>query len=119
MAARKLAPTLQQELLGERPYVLNPLFQTVQRLFVSVPGEEPDLTASNLAENNTLLGGVFAEKSIGWMERKKYFASEKHGRRTRTPHAATPASFPQLFAPARHVPCARAVAWPPSPDRLH
>ena len=48
---RKLAPTLVEDVLGSRPYMLNPLFQTIQLLDVSPPGEEPQITSHSLPEN--------------------------------------------------------------------
>ena len=75
---RAIAPTASIDLLGDQPSILNPLFQTVQRLHVAVPGEEPDITAP-LTEQTTLLGGVFAERGVAWERRKKMFASRSTG----------------------------------------
>jgi hypothetical protein len=83
--ARKLAPTLAEDVLGQRPYVLNPLFQTIQLLNVALPGEEPSITG-HLSESTRLLGGIFAQRSLDRLERKKYFASAKNGAR----HMLTP-----------------------------
>jgi len=76
---RRLAPTLIEDILGARPYILNPLFQTIQILHVAPPGDEPPLTSPSLAECTHLLGGVFADKSVSRLERKKYFASPSNG----------------------------------------
>ena len=83
---RKLAPTLRADILGERPYVLNPLFQTVQILDVSKPGDEPSITARSLVENTTLLGGAFATRAIERDERKEFFADVSNGAK----HALSP-----------------------------
>ena len=76
--AHALAPTLTEDVLGKRPYLLNPMFQTIQVLHVAKPGEEPPITAI-LQESTALLGGVFAERAVAAGERKKYFASLSHG----------------------------------------
>ncbi|KAJ1639572.1 hypothetical protein T492DRAFT_87212 [Pavlovales sp. CCMP2436] len=70
---RTLAPTLVEDVLGERPYFLNPLCQTIQVMSVSMPGSEPPMTEA-LQENNSKLGGVFAEKRCDRIRRKNYFA---------------------------------------------
>ena len=44
-------------------------------------GEEPKITQHRLAESTALLGGLFAERSLDRLERKKYFASTKNGAR--------------------------------------
>ena len=75
---RSIAPTMSVDLLGERPNFLNPLFQTIQRLHVALPGSEPPITEV-FEEKTSLLGGVFANKTVGWKERKKLFASRSHG----------------------------------------
>ena len=75
---RSIAPTMSVDLLGERPNFLNPLFQTIQRLHVALPGSEPPITEV-FEEKTSLLGGVFANKTVGWKERKKFFASRSHG----------------------------------------
>jgi hypothetical protein len=77
-AVRLLAPTLVENVLGARPYVLNPLFQTVQLLHVAHPGSEPPIH-NLVCESTSLLGGVFAERAVEATERKRYFASSKHG----------------------------------------
>ena len=77
---RRLAPTVSADVVGKKPYFLNPLFQTIQLLNVSLPGEEPDLTAYPLAEQTGLLGGIFAQRAVDWQARKKYFASAANGR---------------------------------------
>ena len=81
-----LAPTAVIDLLGPRPYVLNPMFQTIQVLDVAEAGSEPPITAV-LDEQTRLLGGVFAERPVGSAERKRYFSSRAHGER----HAIDPA----------------------------
>lgn len=63
---RVVAPGVTIDLLGERPTILNPLFDAVQRLNVSLPGSEPDIVGCGgtleVVEDTTLLGGVFAQK---------------------------------------------------------
>lgn len=71
---RAIAPAVSIDLLGARPSILNPLFNAVQRLHVSLPGEEPDITAA-VEEKTTLLGGVFAEKPLSWKRRKIFFST--------------------------------------------
>ena len=78
---RKLAPTLVEDVLGPRPYILNPLFQTIQVMDVALPGEEPNICGNNLMEENSRLGGMFADRRVDRLERKKYFASAKNGAR--------------------------------------
>lgn len=78
---RKLAPTLMEDVLGNRPYMLNPLFQTVQLLDVSLPGKEPQITAHCVPESTALLGGIFGQRPLDRIERKKYFASIRNGER--------------------------------------
>lgn len=78
-AVKKLAPTVMIDVLGPRPYILNPLFQTIQLLHVAHPGEEPPLTAYPLREQTALLGGVFAQKPFDRLQRKNYFASTRNG----------------------------------------
>ena len=78
-AVKKLAPTVMIDVLGPRPYILNPLFQTIQLLHVAHPGEEPPLTAYPLREQTALLGGIFAQKPFDRLQRKNYFASTRNG----------------------------------------
>jgi len=78
-AVKKLAPTVMIDVLGPKPYILNPLFQTIQLLHVAHPGEEPPLTAYPLREQTALLGGVFAQKPFDRLQRKNYFASTRNG----------------------------------------
>ena len=75
---RGLAPTLTEDILGKRPYFLNPLFQTIQQLHVAEPGSEPVITGT-WSESNCLLGGVFAQRSLSNIARKKFFASRSNG----------------------------------------
>jgi hypothetical protein len=70
---RTIAPAVSVD-LGDRPTILNPLLQTVQRLHVAQPGEEPEIT-DPFDERTALLGGKFAERSVSWKDRKKFFAS--------------------------------------------
>jgi len=76
---RKIAPTMSEDVLSQRPYFLNPLFQTIQLLNVAQPGEEPEITAWPLSESTSLLGGVFSNKTFDRIARKKYFARRENG----------------------------------------
>jgi len=71
---RTIAPAITIDVLSDRPLVLNPLFNAVQRLHVALPGEQPEIT-SPFEEETTLLGGAFATKPLGWKDRKRMFAS--------------------------------------------
>ena len=84
---RQIAPAASFDLLGDKPVVLNPLFETVQRLHVARPGDEPEITKV-FEEDNALLGGAFAKWPIGWKERKRLFVSR------------TPAGGPYMIDPA-------------------
>ena len=84
---RQIAPAASFDLLGDKPVVLNPLFETVQRLHVAQPGDEPEITKV-FEEDNALLGGAFAKWPIGWKERKRLFVSR------------TPAGGPYMIDPA-------------------
>jgi len=75
---RTIAPAITVDVLSAKPSILNPLFQTVQRLHVALPGDEPNIT-DDVGEQTTLLGGHFAEKAVPWKERKKFFGSPKGG----------------------------------------
>jgi hypothetical protein len=78
---RTLAPTLVEDILGRRPYFLNPLCQTIQVLHICDPGDEPPIT-DVLYEQNAKLGGVFAEqRRSDRIKRKHYFASAANGAR--------------------------------------
>ena len=55
---RSLAPTLIDDMLGSQPYFLNPLFQTLQLMHVSLPGAEPDITSNRLAEQRHVHGKI-------------------------------------------------------------
>ena len=108
---RKLAPTMQSDLLGARPHVLNPLFQTVQVLDVSKPGDEPSITDRNLVEQTSLLGGDFAQRAIDRNARKDYFAEARNGaQHTLSPeHVYTMEFYEDKVRalappPARHAP---------------
>ena len=72
-----LEKTLKENILGDKPYLLNPMFQTVQLLDISKPGSEPALGAP-ISENTQVLGGVFA-KGMGAEKRKKYFEKLSNG----------------------------------------
>ena len=83
---RTIAPTLVEDVLGPKPYLLNPLFQTVQLLNVSLPGDEPCVPSMASAgqpvpEDTALLGGIFSERPLDRLERKKYFASARNAAR--------------------------------------
>ena len=71
---KSIAPGLMLDLVGERPFIISPLFHAVQRLHIASPGDEPDITVP-FAEETTLLGGAFAESNIPWQQRKKMFHS--------------------------------------------
>lgn len=75
---QSFAPTMSHDVLGPRPFVLNPMFQTIQVLHVARPGDEPPLTGV-LEENTTLLGGVFADRAVPPAERKRYFECASRG----------------------------------------
>lgn len=76
---RTLAPTVTADVLGTKPYFLNPLCQTLQVLHAAEPGHEPDIT-DKLEETNHLLGGIFAHRRMDRIARKNYFAREENGR---------------------------------------
>lgn len=80
-AAHLIAPALTENILGPRPYILNPLFETVQRLHVAAPGGEPPID-SILEEETHLLGGPFALAApMPSAKRKAFFSSARNGAR--------------------------------------
>ena len=118
---RTIAPAITIDVLSDRPLVLNPLFNAVQRcasadglcprardtadervapaerrLHVALPGEQPEIT-SPFEEETTLLGGAFATKPLGWKDRKRMFAS-----RASLPYAS----------PRRLLPTGSQSPWP-------
>lgn len=73
---RRIAPTIVVDILGRQPYILNPLFQTVQLLHVAQPGGEPPMTSvMPMPETTHLLGGIFAQKPL---DRLQVTAIERH-----------------------------------------
>ncbi len=78
--AQSFAPTMVQDMTGVRPYLLNPMFQTIQALHVAESGAEPPITAL-VEERTDLLGGIFAQRAVSSGERKRYFASLARAKR--------------------------------------
>ena len=62
---KTIAPTANVDILGDTPSILNPLFQTIQRLHVAVPGSEVEDITQPFAEETALLGGQFTERVRG------------------------------------------------------
>mmetsp|Transcript_13287 Transcript_13287/g.39151 ORF Transcript_13287/g.39151 Transcript_13287/m.39151 type:complete len:354 (-) Transcript_13287:223-1284(-) len=79
---RTLAPTLIEDILGERPYFLNPLCQTIQVMHVAEPGQEPNIVEP-FPETNAKIGGVFTERKMDRIKRKNYFAQKSNGEKHR------------------------------------
>lgn len=78
---RKIAPPMKENVYGRKPYVYNPLLQTIQKLDISLPGTEPNITNREIVENNKYM---FAKqknmKPKSAKARKHYFSSISHNK---------------------------------------